>query len=96
MGKSGIGTASEGVIPSLIVLDIVIINSIINAPIKIPATKVVVFFFLIKSSVDNSLKFSFAIFIFFDCDCTFMLAANGKGLWSGGAFETLLTERQPI
>jgi hypothetical protein len=52
----------------------------------------VFFFFLIKSSVVWSLKFSFAIIIYFDCDCRFLLATNGKVFMKKGEFGT----HQPV
>lgn len=79
IGKSANGTMSKAENPSSIVRKILITSSAISTPANIPVAKVVAFFFLIKSSVVRSLKFSFATVIYFDCDCRFLLATNGQG-----------------
>lgn len=84
-----IGEQANGIIfkyenPLLIIVRKI---AIINAPVNKPITNLVCFFFLVKSSVESSLKFSFAIIINIDCECFFMLTANGFGLAEVGEFK---------
>ncbi len=92
IGENANGIKSKYENPSTIIRKI----ATINAPKNIPVTKFAFFFFLTNSSVVRSLKFSFAIIIYFDCDCRFLLATNVKVLARLGEFENVSPELMPV